>query len=97
MRVRLIRSPRAGLEFVNLESGNFSEVNFERFWTKPVQLWTMQLHCFYIYLILSNLQRIRHGFDSRRRCQLFTPSFTPPNRINIHAAGYTQKLEAFKC
>ena len=73
MRVGLIGSPRAGLEFVNLESGNFSEVNFERFWTKPVQLWTMQLHCFYNYFILSNLQRIRHGFDSRRRRHFFAP------------------------
>ena len=87
MRVGLIRSPRAGLEFVNLESGNFSEVNFERFWTKPVQLWTMQLHCFYIYLILSNLQRIRHGFDSRRRRHFLVPRFPHQPRNKVGSAG----------
>ena len=58
---------------MNLESGNSSEVNFERFWTKSVQLWTMQFYCFYIALNLSSLRIFRNGFDSRRRRHFLSP------------------------
>ena len=51
---------------MNLESGNSSEVNFERFWTKSVQPWTKQFYGFYIQLTFRYLQKIRNEFEPRR-------------------------------